>query len=81
MSGPSGSGRIKVCGSRKEFSGREGGTERGKNSLGNVARRSSDSSPLALPRKAFGWETEMWDLTKLAKTEADFLGEEQLGKL
>ena len=30
---------------------------------------------------AFGWETEKWDLRQAAKTEADFLGEEQLGKL
>ena len=36
----------------------------------------------ALLRRAYGWETEKWDLRGiLAKTEADSLREEQLGKL
>ena len=45
-----------------------------------MARRSSNRWFLALLRRAFGWETEKWDLRLLAKTDANSLGE-QLGKL
>ena len=31
-------------------------------------------------RRAFGWETEKWDLRKSAKTKLHTLGEEELGK-
>ena len=46
-----------------------------------MARRSSEWQPLALLHKVFSCETEKWDFRKSAKTEANSLGEKQLGKL
>ena len=48
---------------------------------GHAARRSSERQPPASPRSVPGRETEKWDRRQAAQTEADSLGEEQLGKL
>ena len=46
-----------------------------------MARPSSERYCLALLRKTIAWEIEKWDLRQSAKTKANSLVEEQLGKL
>ena len=58
----SGSERGEICGSRLDFSGVEGRAENGVRLLRACGLAELRHVPLALLLKAFGYETEKWDL-------------------